>query len=287
MSQLDWWPAPAKLNLFLHIIGQRPDGYHLLQTVFQFIDYGDALAFDVRPDGRIRRSIDLSGVPESQDLTLRAASLLQQSSGSVAGVEIHLDKRLPMGAGLGGGSSDAATVLLALNQLWATDLSVAELAELGLQLGADVPVFVHGYAAWAEGLGDQLQAIELPEPWYVVIMPDCKVDTATIFVDPQLTRDCHPITIEGFISGQGGNVCEEVACRRYPVIGQALAWLSEQADGGNGVARMSGTGSSVFMSFETESRARQVCEKVPSSWWGIVARGMNRSLLQEKISKQI
>lgn len=283
MKQLDWWPAPAKLNLFLHILGQRSDGYHLLQTVFQFIDFGDALAFEVRQDGCIRRGREVANIPEQQDLALRAARLLQQYCAVKCGVNIYLDKRLPLGAGLGGGSSDAATVLIALNHLWRTGLSTSQLASLGLQLGADVPVFVHGHAAWAEGIGEQLQPVDLPEPWYLVVLPGCHVETATVFTDPGLTRNCHPITIEGFISGQGGNVCEEVACRHYPDIAEALAWLTTQAEGHN-VARMSGTGSSVFLSFDTESQARRACEKVPLPWRGIVTRGMNHSPLQQKLA---
>jgi 4-diphosphocytidyl-2-C-methyl-D-erythritol kinase len=275
------WPAPAKINLFLHIIGRRPDGYHLLQTAFQFLDHGDALRFTPRDDGVIRLLTPLSGVPEHQDLTVRAAALLQRHTGTSRGVDISVEKRLPMGAGLGGGSSDAATTLVGLNRLWGVDLPEGQLAELGLQLGADVPVFVHGRAAWAEGVGESLTPMDLPEPWYVVVIPPCHVSTAEIFAAPELTRNLPPLTIPAFLSGAGSNVCEAVVCRRYPEVGRALAWL-----GGYTQARMSGTGSAVFASFADEGQAKSVAEAVPAHWAVFMAQGCNRSPLYERLMKE-
>lgn len=271
------WPAPAKLNLFLHITGRRPDGYHLLQTVFQFIDFCDTLSFKVREDGIIQRGNEIPGIPPEQDLILRAARLLQQISGTKLGADIHVQKRIPLGGGLGGGSSDAATTLVALNHLWHTGVPQAQLVRMGIQLGADVPVFIRGQASWAEGVGEQLTPLTLPEPWYIVIVPPCHVDTAEVFSKPELTRDCHPIRIENFLSGQGVNVCEPVVCKAYPPVAHAMEWLSKFA-----VARMSGTGASVFAPFSDKNRADQVLDQLPAGWTGIIARGMNRSPLFEK-----
>jgi len=272
------WPAPAKLNLMLHITGRRADGYHNLQTVFQFLDYGDGLRFKLRSDGEIRRLHGNEQIPPEQDLVLRAATLLQQYSGCTQGVEIEIDKRLPMGGGLGGGSSDAATVLHALNRLWELNLSTQQLADLGLQLGADVPVFVHGFAAFAEGVGEQLTAIELEQPWYLVITPTISVATAEIFADPQLTRDSPAIKICDLFASSWDNAFTPVAVARYPEIKQALDWLSA-----HGHARMSGSGASVFASFESEDRARRVQAELQSSepghWQSFVARGCNQSPL--------
>lgn len=271
------WPAPAKLNLFLHITGRRADGYHLLQTVFQFIDRCDRLYFDVRNDGVIRRLSDLPGVNPEQDLTVRAARLLREEAGQEAlGADIHIEKHLPMGGGLGGGSSDAATTLVALNTLWGLRLPLQRLAELGLRLGADVPVFVQGRAAWAEGVGEKLIPVILPEPWYAVLVPACHVPTAGIFSAQELTRDLPPITIEGFLSGQGWNVCEPVVRSRYPQVAEALDWLAQF-----GQARMTGTGACVFCVFDDELEARRVLTQRPPSWQGFVARGMNESPLFE------
>jgi 4-diphosphocytidyl-2-C-methyl-D-erythritol kinase len=275
------WPAPAKINLFLHIIGRRPDGYHLLQTAFQFLDHGDALRFAPRDDGAIRLLTPLPGIPEHQDLTVRAAALLQRHAGTSLGADISVEKRLPMGAGLGGGSSDAATTLVALNRLWGVDLPEGRLAELGLQLGADVPVFVHGRAAWAEGVGERLTPMDLPEPWYVVVIPPCHVATAEIFAAPELTRNVPPLTIPAFLSGAGSNVCEAVVCRRYPEVGRALAWLGAYTQ-----ARMSGTGSAVFAAFADKGRAQSVAESVPPHWAVFMARGCNRSPLHERLMKE-
>jgi len=273
------WPAPAKLNLFLHITGRREDGYHLLQTVFQFLDYGDQLHFSPRTDGMIRRLNNLPGVPDDDDLVVRAARLLQDVSGCTQGVDIHVDKFLPMGGGLGGGSSDAATTLVALNRLWSLNLSTSLLANLGLQLGADVPVFVHGHAAWAEGVGEKLTDVELPEPWFLVLVPSVQVPTSEIFNAPELTRDCPPITIRDFLGGQGGNVCQALVANRYPEVAEALAWLGKY-----GKAVMTGTGACVFAAFEQEARARKVFAARPDGWQGFVAKGCNRSPLMQRLA---
>jgi 4-diphosphocytidyl-2-C-methyl-D-erythritol kinase len=274
------WPAPAKLNLFLHITGRRADGYHLLQSVFQFLDFGDEIYLDVREDGAIHRLNELPGVAPEQDLVVRAARLLQQQSGCRLGADIRVDKRLPMGGGLGGGSSDAATVLVALNRLWGVNLPVSQLAQLGLQLGADVPVFVHGHAAWAEGVGEILEPVELPEPWYLVIIPPVEVSTAKIFSDPQLTRDCQAIKIRAFLAGDGENVCQPVASRHYPEIAQALAWLGNFAQ-----AKMTGTGSCIFAAFDTRSQAEALYQQLPVNWRGFVAKGSNRSALYDRLAE--
>jgi 4-diphosphocytidyl-2-C-methyl-D-erythritol kinase len=273
-SHIEYWPAPAKLNLFLHITGRRQDGYHLLQTVFQFIDYCDLLHFEVRHDGLIRRVTEIAGVDERQDLVWRAANLLQQESNAHLGVDISIIKRIPMGGGLGGGSSDAATTLVALNRLWDLDLSVSRLVELGIKLGADVPVFINGQAAWAEGVGEKLQSVSLPQPWYVVIMPPCQVATGEIFTAPELTRDSNPIKIRDFLAGQGVNVCEPVVRSRHPEVGEVLDWLSQFSK-----ARLTGTGACVFAAFDSERLAQEVISKIPSQWSGFVAKGLNTSPL--------
>lgn len=266
-----WWLAPAKLNLFLHITGRRADGYHRLQTVFQFLDFGDRLRFAVREDGRIRLRTPLPGVPPERDLSVRAARLLQAASGTPLGVDITLDKRLPLGGGLGGGSSDAATTLVALNRLWGTGLDAAALAELGLRLGADVPVFVRGRAAWAEGVGERLTPVDLPEPWYLVLCPPVHVSTAEVFSAPQLQRDCPPITIRDFLAGRPTrNVCEPVVRARHPEVAAALEALSAF-----GEARMTGTGACGFVAFERQTQARDALAALEARWPGFVARGMN------------
>ena len=271
------WPAPAKLNLFLHITGQREDGYHLLQTVFQFLDHGDTLHFTLREDGLVRRLNCLPGVAEEQDLVVRAARALQQASGCTHGVDIEVDKRLPMGGGLGGGSSDAATTLVALNRLWGTGLSTETLAQLGLALGADVPVFIHGQAAWAEGVGELLTPVELPEPWFVVLIPPVEVSTAKIFRDPQLTRDTHALKIRDFLAGQGRNDCQDVVARHYPEVAAAIDWLGQ-----HGKAMMTGTGACVFAAFDTQAEAERVFAARPAQWKGFVAHGLNHSPLLER-----
>jgi len=275
-TQTKSWLAPAKLNLFLHITGQREDGYHLLQTVFQFIDFCDNLRFQVRDDGVINRVSGPIDVAPESDLVVRAARLLQEKAEISLGVDIELDKQIPMGAGLGGGSSDAATVLVALNQLWGLNWPREKLAELGLVLGADVPVFIYGQAAWAEGVGEQFEPISLPEPWYVVIIPPCHVPTPDIFKVADLTRDCPPLTIRDFLAGQGRNVCEPVVCERYPQVADALKWLGQFAP-----ARMSGTGSSVFAAFPDEQQAHDVLRQIPADWHGEIVKGKNRSPLFE------
>ncbi|HKK04666.1 MAG TPA: 4-(cytidine 5'-diphospho)-2-C-methyl-D-erythritol kinase [Gammaproteobacteria bacterium] len=287
------WPAPAKLNLFLNIIGRRADGYHLLQTVFQFLDHGDRLDYEVRSDGVVRRVSELAGVAAEDDLVVRAARALQAETGTRLGADIRVDKRLPLGGGLGGGSSDAATTLVALNRLWGTGLDEDSLAELGLRLGADVPVFVRGRAAWAEGVGELLEAIALPEPWYVVLVPPVTVSTAEIFSAPQLIRDGHPITIRDFLRGQGDNVCEAVVRRRYPPVDAAMraldAVFSEVlgADAPHGGARLTGTGACVFAACDEERDARAAWERLRGDWAGFVARGLNRSPLARRLAAEL
>ncbi len=274
------WPAPAKLNLFLHITGRRDDGYHLLQTVFQFLDFGDRLRFQLRNDGRVQRLNTLPGVAPEQDLVVRAARLLQESCEQARGVDIEVDKRLPLGGGLGGGSSDAATTLVALNQLWGCGLDQAALAQLGLSLGADVPVFIQGQAAWAEGVGEQLTPVDLPEPWFVVLCPPITVSTAEVFSAPQLRRDCPPITIRDFLAGGVvHNVCEPLVRARYPEVDAALRDLDTFAP-----ARMTGTGACVFAAFADESAAHQAYEVLAGKWPCFVARGMNTSPLRQALN---
>lgn len=266
------WPAPAKLNLFLHITGRRPDGYHELQTVFQFLDWGDQLRIEPRADGELLLHEGTPGVQREHDLVYRAAYALQVATGTRRGADIWLHKRIPIGAGLGGGSSDAATTLLALNRLWRTQLGPERLAALGARLGADVPVFVHGHAAWAEGVGERLTPIGLPEPWYLVLVPDCSVATASVFAAPDLHRDHPPVTPEDFLAGYCGNDCWPVVRKRYPQIVAAYEWLGQFAP-----PRLTGTGSALFASFESRTAARQVAEKVSAPWRTVVARGINRS----------
>ncbi len=264
--------TPAKLNLMLHITGRRDDGYHELQTAFQFIDLCDRLELSLREDGRIRRIGGDPGIPPDQDLVVRAAQLLQNHANSRHGADIHLLKQIPLGGGLGGGSSDAAAVLMGLNRLWNLDLSRGELMDLGLKLGADVPVFIFGRSAWAEGVGERLQALELPEPVYLVIHPGVFVSTADIFAAGDLTRDCAPITIRAFLDGRGRNVCEPVAAKRHPEIAEALCWLGQYAP-----ARMTGTGACVFADFKDENAVQQALAACPDRWQAFIARGMNEN----------
>ncbi len=267
-------PAPAKLNRMLHIVGRREDGYHLLQTVFQFLDFGDTLRLGLRQDGRLLRADRLPGVAPGQDLVLRAARALQRASGVALGADLALEKRLPMGGGLGGGSSDAATTLHGLNRLWELGWGEDRLAALGLTLGADVPVFVRGRAAWAEGVGERLTPVELPEPWFLVLIPQAQVSTAEIFSAPELTRDSSPITIRAFLAGSGGNDCEAVVRARFPVVDQAMRWLAERAE-----ARMTGTGAALFAPFDSAAAAGSVLQQAAGRWSGFVARGCNQSPL--------
>jgi 4-diphosphocytidyl-2-C-methyl-D-erythritol kinase len=286
-------PAPAKLNLFLHVVGRRPDGYHLLQSVFQLIDRSDTLHFDVRSDERIVRTTDVPGVPEEQDLIVRALRALQaeyqRRHGRLPpGIDVAVEKRLPMGGGLGGGSSDAATALMAANHLWQAGLTDAELIALGLPLGADIPFFLFGETAFAEGVGEALQAVPGPDCWYVVIEPGVSVPTVAIFTAPDLTRDTKAITISDFsrrhvesndLIGFGRNDLQDVAARQFPPVAEAIEWL-----GRHGAARMTGSGSCVFCAFSTEQEAERVLKHVPARWRAWKAKALQRhpmkSLLQ-------
>jgi 4-diphosphocytidyl-2-C-methyl-D-erythritol kinase len=276
------WPAPAKLNLFLHITGRRADGYHDLQTVFQLLDHGDRLDFRIRADARILRCGELPSVSVEQDLTLRAARALQERTGTGLGAEIHLHKRLPLSGGLGGGSSDAATALVALNRLWGCGLEPERLMALGLSLGADVPVFVQGHTAWGEGLGERLAPIELPQRWYLVLRPPVAVSTAVLFADPRLTRDCAPITIDDFLSGAGRNVFEPLVRARYPQVAHALDWLSTMGLQAGERARLTGTGACVFLGLDGREQATSILQRLPRGWEGFVARGVRRSPLLDR-----
>ena len=270
--------SPAKLNLMLHITGRRDDGYHLLETVFQFIDLCDHLEFDSNDDGSIRRLTGNTAIPEDDDITLTAARLLQSVCNTGMGVNICIDKQIPVGGGLGGGSSNAATCLLALNQLWNLGLSLDRLAELGLQLGADVPVFVHGHAAWATGVGECLTPVELEQPYYLVIHPKIGVSTAKIFSSRELTRNCDPITIRAFLEGSGKNVCEPVVCGLYPQVAEAIDWLSQFA-----ATSLTGTGACLFAPFDSLEQADAVKSQVPERWDAQVAKGLNISPLHQQL----
>lgn len=271
-------PAPAKLNLLLRIVGRRGDGYHLLQTVFQFIDRCDWITLGRRTDGEIHLKTPLPGVLPEADLTVRAARALAAATGTRAGVDIGIEKNLPMGGGLGGGSSDAATVLVGLNRLWNTGLSVEALMDLGLKLGADVPVFVNGRSAWAEGVGERLTPLDLPEPWYVVVVPPCHVATGTVFSSPNLTRDNKPITIADFLAGRQENHCLPVVMELYPEIGAAMDDLSRYSE-----PRLTGTGACVFAAFADERQARQAATDLGSTRSAFVAKGENLSPLQRAL----
>ncbi len=273
------WPAPAKLNLMLRILGRRPDGYHRLQTVFQFIDRQDRLWLDLRQDGQIRRLTPVPGVPEQQDLTVRAARALQEATGCRLGVEIRIDKVLPLGGGLGGGSSDAATTLVVLNRLWGLNLDQDALAHLGLALGADVPVFVRGQAAWGEGVGEHLTPVTLPEPWYLVLAPPCQVSTGAVFRHPKLTRDSRAVTLSDFLSGDRTNDCLSVVRGDYAPVAAALDWLS-----GQGQARLTGTGACCFAEFADHRSALAALDRVPPGFDGFLARGLNRSPLLDRLA---
>jgi 4-diphosphocytidyl-2-C-methyl-D-erythritol kinase len=272
------WPAPAKLNLFLHVTGRRSDGYHELQTLFQLIDLADTVSITVRDDPRIARTAGPPDLDPESDLAVRAARTLQQASGSRRGASLALTKRIPMGGGLGGGSSDAATVLLALNELWGCGLSVTELAQLGLPLGADVPVFVQGSSAWAQGVGERLTAVTLPERWYVIVYPGVGVSTREVFQSPELTRNSPLITIRAFFESGGRNDCEPVVSARWGEVGEALEWLAR-----SGEARLSGTGSCVFTACATAAQAERLAARVPNRWESFVARGLNTSPLHEQL----
>jgi 4-diphosphocytidyl-2-C-methyl-D-erythritol kinase len=275
------WPAPAKLNLFLHVTSRRPDGYHELQTVFQLIDLCDTISISVRDDGRIERPNGPPGVDPEADLTVRAARALQQATGCRLGAMLRVRKRIPMGGGLGGGSSDAASVLLGLNDVWDCGLPVDALATLGLPLGADVPVFVRGCSAWGQGVGDDLQPLELPEAWYVVIHPGVAVGTRDVFQSPELTRNSPVITIRGFFQSGGRNDCEPVVRARFPEVAEALDWLGKFAS-----ARLTGTGSCIFASCPTAIDAERLAARVPDRWTSYVARGLNVSPVRELLRRR-
>ena len=263
------YPAPAKLNMFLHVVGRRADGYHLLQTAFRLIDRADTLRFSPRADDAVTLANPIPGVPPETDLTVRAARLLQQATGCRNGVEIQMEKRLPMGGGLGGGSSDAATVLVALNHLWQLGLSRERLQELGLLLGADVPVFVFGRNAFAEGVGEALRSLDLPPAWYVVIESPVAVPTAAIFGAPELKRDTLPIDIANWQPGMGGNDLQTVAVARFPAVAERLAWLAQFGD-----ARMTGSGACVFAPFPDRQAAQAVLDRLPTGMIGWLAEGL-------------
>lgn len=278
------WPSPAKLNLFLYITGQRADGYHTLQTLFQFLDYGDEMNINVRSDGEIHLLTPVDGVEHEDNLIVRAARLLMKTAAergrlsAGSGADISILKRLPMGGGLGGGSSNAATVLVALNHLWQCGLSVDELAIMGLTLGADVPVFVRGHAAFAEGVGEILTPVNPAEKWYLVAHPGVSIPTPVIFNDPDLPRNTPKRSIETLLKCEFGNDCEVIARKRFREVDAALSWLLEYAP-----SRLTGTGACVFAEFDTESRARQVLEQAPDWLKGFVAKGVNLSPLHRAL----
>jgi 4-diphosphocytidyl-2-C-methyl-D-erythritol kinase len=274
------WPAPAKLNLMLRITGRRDDGYHLLQTVFQIIDLCDWLTFRPVEGGRVYLQNPIPGVPEQDDLTVRAANLLKRHTGCEQGVCIEIEKNLPMGGGLGGGSSDAATTLVVLNSLWKLDLSVDELMVLGLQLGADVPVFVFGYSAWGEGVGEKLQAITIPEQWVVIIKPDCHVNTKEIFLSEGLTRDSKAIKMRDFLAGDCRNDCSDVVSKLYLPVKSALVALSKYSE-----ARLTGTGACVFAQFNSEESAFAAYAALKEEWMVYLAKGVNRSPLYRMLEQ--
>jgi 4-diphosphocytidyl-2-C-methyl-D-erythritol kinase len=275
------WPAPAKLNLFLHVTGRRPDGYHEIQTVFQLVDLTDRMWFVPRADGAIRRIEGPAAVPPEADLAVRAARRLQEASGYDRGVDIRIEKRIPIQGGLGGGSSDAATTLVALNEIWGLRLPRSLLAEFGLPLGADVPFFVRGESAWGEGIGERLTPLDLPERHFAIVFPGVGISTADVFQAPELTRKTAKTTIRGFLKAGGRNDCEPVVTGRSPEVRQALAWLAAR-----GEARMTGTGSCVFAGFADRAAAEAALAGLPSGWSGFVARGLDRSPLQERLAAE-
>jgi len=274
------YPAPAKLNLFLHVVGRRADGYHLLQSAFALIDAADRLRFAVRDDGAIRRVSELAGVPPESDLVVRAARLLQAVTGTRLGADIEVEKNLPLGGGVGGGSSDAATTLLALNRLWGTGLDRAALRELGARLGADVPFFVFGRNAWVEGVGDRLTALDLPPAWYLVLVPPVAVPTAAVFAAPELTRDTEPLKMEDFSAhlapGRFRNDLETVVAAKYPPVREHLEWLAGQGGG-----RLTGSGACVFARFEDRASAEGALARLPGGMKGFVARGLEHHPLRD------
>jgi len=285
MDKLNPWerryPAPAKLNLFLHVLGRRPDGYHLLQTAFRLIDRCDWLRFTPRKDGEIRLARAIPGIADDENLAARAARLLQSEGEAHAGVEIEIEKNIPVGGGLGGGSSDCATTLAVLNRLWGLALPKDRLAAMALTLGADVPFFLFGGNAFAEGIGERLAPLQLPPAWYVVLVPRVSVATQAIFAAPELTRNSKTIKISGFSAGFGRNDLEPVACRRHPEVAAHLEWLRRFGD-----ARMSGSGACVFAEFATEREARSVHSKMPADMRGLVVRGLDRQPLTALLDEE-
>ena len=269
-------PAPAKINLFLHIVGRRPDGYHLLQTAFRMLDWGDEITLQRRDDGLILRTSDVPGVPAESDLVVRAARALQAASGSRFGADIGVLKRIPMGGGLGGGSSDAASVLLALNRLWGCGLSRQALQDLGLKLGADVPFFIFGETAFAEGVGEALRPLAVPPAWYVMVAPPVSVPTAEIFSAKELTRDTEILIMQGFAAHKTRNDMQAVVCMKYREVAESLEWLLRYGD-----ARMSGSGACLFAPFDSEEQAAQVAARAPSGWKVWVAQGLDRHPLKD------
>jgi 4-diphosphocytidyl-2-C-methyl-D-erythritol kinase len=284
---LSWWPAPAKINLFLHILGRRADGYHELQTLFQLVDLCDRIGLVPRTDGVIARNAGMASVAPEQDLAVRAARALQRHTGTSLGADLHVIKHIPAGGGLGGGSSDAATVLLALNRLWKTGLGLPELATLGLSLGADVPLFVHGSSAWGEGRGERLAALSPPPRWFLILHPKVSVSTAEIFQAPELTRNSSVITIRAAAAGPTRNDCEPVVRARYPEVAAALDWLDERLEAHHGRqgARLTGTGACIFAGFERQQDALQIAQQVPQRWSSFVARGLDRSPLHDQLER--
>ena len=280
MTSADW-PAPAKLNLFLHVLGRREDGYHELQTAYQLIDLADNLSFCLREDGEIRRLEGPPSVPAQTDLTVRAARQLQAAANSRRGVDIRIRKRIPIQGGLGGGSSDAATTLVALNEIWGLHMPVEMLAGLGRELGADLPLFIHGHSAWGEGVGERITPLDLPPRHYAVVFPGVGVSTAEVFQASELTRNSPSLTIRGFLQAGGRNDCAPVAIGRYPEVARALAWLARRGD-----ARLTGTGSCVFAGFADRASAEAALSDLPGEWSGFVAQGLDRSPLQGRLAAE-
>ncbi|HEY6722261.1 MAG TPA: 4-(cytidine 5'-diphospho)-2-C-methyl-D-erythritol kinase [Burkholderiales bacterium] len=284
MDKLNPWerryPAPAKLNLFLHVVGRRPDGYHLLQTAFRLIELCDWLRFTPRADAEVRLARGLPGIAENEELAVRAARLLQSEGGSNRGVDIEIEKNIPVGGGLGGGSSDCATTLAVLNRLWGLDFPRERLAAMALALGADVPFFLSGGNAFAEGVGERLTPLELPPAWYVVLVPPVSVSTQAIFTAPELTRNSKTIKMSGFSAGFGRNDLESVVCRRHAEVAAHLEWLREFGD-----ARMSGSGACVFVEFAAEREARSVLSRMPAEMRGFAVRGLDRHPLVALLEK--
>lgn len=279
VAEIFSFPSPAKLNLFLYITSKRADGYHELQTLFQFLDFGDDIQIEITDDGEIKLLNEVVGVPTEQNLIYRSAKLLQKQTACKLGARIGITKRLPMGGGVGGGSSNAATVLVALNHLWKTGLSLEQLAEFGLSLGADVPIFVRGFAAFAEGVGEKLTPCQPKEKWYVVLKPDVSISTALIFQNPDLPRNTPKRTLDELLAENWANDCEKVVRDHYSEVDDLLAWLVQYAP-----SRLTGTGACVFAEFEREDDARRVFAQKPDNVFGFVAQGQNISPLHQKLN---